>query len=261
MPPEGVSLLDKRLSPLNPLWNVQTQERRSFTYGHFPLYLLVLTANVFHELAPLAERLGASPELVETLRTANGVPGFAVVGRLLMAIADTFTVLFVYLLAERTYRRRGQRHAHWVGLLAAAFSAFTVLQIQLSHFFAVDPISTTFTAMALYGALRMAEGREGEGERGREGEGERGREGTEGNLEELARTSSGRSPDRASHGVDSSGRSPDRTSQRAAWAGRSLRASAPAWPLPPSSAPCPSWPRPWPQAFFFGGISAATPFR
>jgi len=159
MPPEGVSLLDKRQSPLNPLWNVQSQERRSYTYGHFPLYLLVLTANAFHAIAPLAEQLGAPAAWVETLRTANGVPGFAVVGRLLMAIADTFTVLFVYLLAERTYRRRDDRRAPWVGLLAAAFSAFTVLQIQLSHFFAVDPISTTFTAMALYGALRMAEGR------------------------------------------------------------------------------------------------------
>jgi uncharacterized membrane protein len=161
MPPEGVSLLDKRQSPLNPLWNVQDQERRSYTYGHFPLYLLVLAANAFHAAAPLAEQLGAPAELVETLRTANGVPGFAIVGRLLMAIGDTVTVLFVYLLAERTYRRRDGRRAPWVGLLAAAFSAFTVLQIQLSHFFAVDPISTTFTAMALYGALRMAEGRNG----------------------------------------------------------------------------------------------------
>ncbi len=159
MPPDGVSLLDKRQSPLNPLWNVQTQERRSYTYGHFPLYLLVLTANAFHAVAPLAEQIGAPAGLVETLRTANGVPGFAIVGRLQMAIADTLTVLFVYLLAERIYRRRGARHAAWVGLLAAAFSAFTVLQIQLSHFFAVDPISTTWTAMALYGALRMAEGR------------------------------------------------------------------------------------------------------
>ncbi|MFZ2489001.1 MAG: DUF2298 domain-containing protein [Anaerolineae bacterium] len=153
LPPEGVSLFDKRLSPLNPLWNVQTQERRSYTYGHFPLYVLVGTANFLNKLAPLAEQLGASPSTVDTLRTANGVPGLAVVGRLLMALADTFTVLFVYLLADRIYGRRKP----WVGLLAAAFSAFSVIQIQLSHFFAVDPVSTTFTAMALYGALRMAE--------------------------------------------------------------------------------------------------------
>ncbi len=88
---------------------------------------------------------------------ANGVPGFALVGRTIMAIADTFTVLLVFLLADRIYGRRKGRW--WVGLLAAAFSAFTVLQIQLSHFFAVDPISTTFTVLALYGALRMSEDR------------------------------------------------------------------------------------------------------
>lgn len=156
-PSEGVSPFDKRQSPLNPLWDSNRQERRSYTYGHFPLYLLVATANGLNKLAPMAEQLGASPGLVETLRTANGVPGFAVVGRLLMAIADTFTVLLVFLLAHHIYGRQAGRW--WIGLLAAAFSAFTVLQIQLSHFFAVDPISTTFTLLALFGALRMAEKR------------------------------------------------------------------------------------------------------
>ena len=154
-PAEGISPLDKRQSPLNPLWDVNRNERRSYTYGHFPLYLLALTAAAFHELAPVAEKLGAPADLVHTLLTANGVPGFAIVGRLLMAVADTFTVLLVFLLAQRTYRRRGP----WVALLAAAFSAFTVLQIQLSHFFAVDPISTTFTALALYGSVRLVQDR------------------------------------------------------------------------------------------------------
>lgn len=154
-PPPGVSPLDKRQSPLNPLWNVERQERRSYTYGHFPLYLLVLTANAVHDLALVAERLGASPETVDSLRRANGVPGFAVVGRVIMAVCDTFTVLLIFLLADHIYGRR--RGRWWPGLLAAAFSAFTVLQIQLSHFFAVDPISTTFTALALYAALRTVD--------------------------------------------------------------------------------------------------------
>lgn len=158
-PPKGVNLLDKRHSPLNPLWDVEHQQRRSYTYGHFPLYLLVLTANAAHKLAPIAERLGAPTDLVKTLDEANGVPGFAIVGRVIMAVADTVTVFLVYLLTVSIYgRRRGRK---WAGLLAAAFSAFTVLQIQLSHFFAVDPISTTFTVLALYGALRMTETRAG----------------------------------------------------------------------------------------------------
>ena len=156
-PPEGTNPLDPRRSALNPLWDTTRGERRSYTYGHFPLYLLVLTANTVHKLAPLAEQLGASPDLVNTLRTANGVPGFAIVGRVIMGIADTLTVFLVFLLADRIYgRRKGYR---WVGLLAAAFSAFSVLQVQLSHFFAVDPISTTFTVLAVYGALRMVNGR------------------------------------------------------------------------------------------------------
>ena len=154
-PEAGISPLDRRQSPLNPLWDVNRQERRSYTYGHFPLYLLVLTAHGLSELTPLARELGAAIPVVEFLQRANGVPGFALVGRGLMAVADTMTVLLVFLLANWIYGRR--RGRWWPGLLAAALSAFTVLQIQLSHFFAVDPISTTFTLLALYGAVRMAE--------------------------------------------------------------------------------------------------------
>lgn len=109
-PDEGISPLDKRQSPLNPLWDIGRQSRRSYTYGHFPLYLLVLAAEVAHDLAPVAQKLGASPELVVRLQAANGVPGYAIVGRVIMAIADTFTVLLVYLLAVRIYgRRRGRK--------------------------------------------------------------------------------------------------------------------------------------------------------
>ncbi len=44
-------------------------------------------------------------------------------------------------------------------MLAAALGAFTVIQIQLAHFFAVDPISTTFTVAAVYHAIRMVDTR------------------------------------------------------------------------------------------------------
>src|SRR5512136_2792523 len=36
--------LDPHQSTLNPFWDVTNQSRRSYTYGHFPLYVLVLTA-------------------------------------------------------------------------------------------------------------------------------------------------------------------------------------------------------------------------
>ncbi len=35
------------------------------------------------------------------------------------------------------------------------FYAFSAQAIQLSHFFAMDPASTTFTVLAVYGAVRM----------------------------------------------------------------------------------------------------------
>ncbi len=151
-PKDWSTALDPKKSTFNPLWDLNGQQRRSYTYGHFPLYLLTITANLAHNLAPVAERVGVSPETVQILATANGSPGFAYVGRFLMALADTFTVYLVYLIGRRIYGRAA-------GLLAAALSAFTVTQIQLAHFFAVDPISATFTLLALYGAMLMVERR------------------------------------------------------------------------------------------------------
>jgi len=66
----------------------------------------------------------------------------------LVAIFDTITLLFLFLLGKRLWNVQ-------VGLLAAAFAAFTVQQIQLSHFFAVDPISATFVVITLYFAIKM----------------------------------------------------------------------------------------------------------
>lgn len=45
---------DAQRSPMNPLWDVQNQRTRSFTYGHLPLYLGVVMGEVFHRAAPVA---------------------------------------------------------------------------------------------------------------------------------------------------------------------------------------------------------------
>ncbi|HIP95740.1 MAG TPA: hypothetical protein EYH32_00810, partial [Anaerolineae bacterium] len=151
-PRDWSTALDPKRSPFNPLWDPASQHRRSYTYGHFPLYVLTIAANALHALAPLARRLGASAELVRALTRATDVQGFAFIGRVIVALLDTVTVYLVYLIARRIYGRGA-------ALLAATLSAFTVLQIQLAHFFAVDPISTTFTLLALYGAILMVEQR------------------------------------------------------------------------------------------------------
>ncbi len=72
-------------------------------------------------------------------------------GRPLSALATTATVLLVYLLGLRLYDRR-------VGLLAATFAAFSVLDIQLSHFFKEDTFMTFFVILALYFAVVVATG-------------------------------------------------------------------------------------------------------
>ncbi len=54
-------------------------------------------------------------------------PNVKMLGRQFSALADLFTILFLYLLVSRMYGRK-------VGLLASLFSALTVMQIQQSHF-------------------------------------------------------------------------------------------------------------------------------
>ena len=139
--------LDPRASSLNPFWETTRQERRSYTYGHFPLYTLVFVADMLNDLAPLAAAY-LPAGWVQFLATSESGQGYAQVGRALMALADLLTVYLLFLIGRRLY-------GVWGGLLAAALAAFTVLQIQLAHFFAVDPVSTTFTMLALYGAMLM----------------------------------------------------------------------------------------------------------
>ncbi|MCB0060615.1 MAG: glycosyltransferase family 39 protein, partial [Caldilineaceae bacterium] len=140
---------DPQRSPLNPLWDRNTQQSRSFTYGHYPLYLGVAMGQVMHWLAPTAERLGASDATVSLMARADGAcDALAVAGRLTIALHDTVTIVLLFLLGFRIF-------GTGAGLIAAAFYAFTAQAIQLSHFFAMDPASTTYTVLAVLGGVMM----------------------------------------------------------------------------------------------------------
>ncbi|MCL4274001.1 MAG: glycosyltransferase family 39 protein [Anaerolineales bacterium] len=70
--------------------------------------------------------------------------------RQMSALADLFAIFFLYLIVSRLYERK-------VGLLASAFSALTVMQIQQSHFFTTDLFVNTFLFLALVFAVKIVE--------------------------------------------------------------------------------------------------------
>jgi YYY domain-containing protein len=75
------------------------------------------------------------------------------IGRQFSALADLFTILILYFIVARLYDRR-------VALLAALFSALTVMQIQQSHFFTTDLFVNPFAFLAIYFAVAILDNRE-----------------------------------------------------------------------------------------------------
>ena len=115
---------DTTTSSLNP----HNQGHGFFVYGTLPIFLVRYVAEWFDQAT---------------------YGGIANVGRPLSALFDLATVFLIYVIVRRVYDKR-------VGLLAAAFSALAVLQIQLSHFFTVDIFANFFIWLALYFAVRVA---------------------------------------------------------------------------------------------------------
>ncbi len=128
LPGSVAEYFDTATSPLNP----HNTGHGFFVYGTLPIFLVRY----------LAEALGQA-----------GYDQVHLVGRAVSAVFDLVSIVFVYLLGERLYRRR-------VGLLAAALLAFSPLLIQHAHFFVVDPFLNTFITAGLYFAvLAQAKGR------------------------------------------------------------------------------------------------------
>jgi YYY domain-containing protein len=104
-----------------------------FVYGTLPIFLVRY----------LAEWVGQT-----------GYDQVQLVGRATSATFDLITVLLVYFIGARLYRKR------WIGVLAAAFAAVSVLPIQHAHFFVVDPFANTFIAAGfLFAVLVLDKGR------------------------------------------------------------------------------------------------------
>ncbi len=116
---------DASCSPLNP----NNRGHPFYVYGTLPMFV--------------------TRYLVEWIYGHSGFNEMTLVGRLLSALVDLFSVILVYAIGSRVFNKR-------IGLLAAAFSAFTVLNIQQSHFFTMDTFSNFFTLLAIYFAVRVS---------------------------------------------------------------------------------------------------------
>jgi YYY domain-containing protein len=84
--------------------------------------------------------------LAEALKQ-TGYDQVFLIGRYASAFVDLLTVLVVFMIVDRMYRKP------LMAALAAGFTAFAVLQIQLSHFFTVDTFTNLFAFLAFYFAV------------------------------------------------------------------------------------------------------------
>ena len=126
--------LDPVNSPLNPHF---------FAYGSFPLYLLAIIGNVLSHFSP----------------DVTSLAHLTLVGRVLSALFDCGTILLTgwlgLLLADDVTPDR--RYAWSLALLSAALVTFTPLQLQLSHFYAVDTLLLFFTMLTVLASVKLAQ--------------------------------------------------------------------------------------------------------
>jgi YYY domain-containing protein len=116
---------DASCSPLNP----NNRGHPFYVYGTLPMFL--------------------TRYMVQWIYGHTGFNEMTIVGRVLSALVDLLSVVLVYAIGSRVFNKS-------VGLMAAAFSAFTVLNIQQSHFFTMDTFSNFFTLLAVYYAVRVS---------------------------------------------------------------------------------------------------------
>jgi YYY domain-containing protein len=80
----------------------------------------------------------------------NNYDNITQIGRMLSGLFDLGSILLLFLIGTKLYGRK-------IGLLAAALLSFSVLNIQLSHFFAVDTFANLFILATIYFLLRSQE--------------------------------------------------------------------------------------------------------
>ncbi len=140
-PPDLDNLLDPSFSNLNPRSiDPETGRHHNFAYGALPLLITDITASTLTKV---------------TGTDWNSFYGHIhKVGRFLSALADTFTVLLVFLIARALFSVNA-------GLVGAGLYATAPIPIQLSHFFTTDVWMTLFATISIFCAVRAAQSADG----------------------------------------------------------------------------------------------------
>jgi hypothetical protein len=141
-------------SSLNP----HNRGHQFYVYGTLPIFVVRYTGEWLQEACSFFIK---TQHLCDEYQF-TGYGGIHLIGRVFSALVDLMLVFVVYLAGVRLFDKR-------VGLVAAAFSACTVLQIQQSHYFTVDTFANFFNFLAVYFAIRVAtrgmrRGEEGNGD-------------------------------------------------------------------------------------------------
>jgi hypothetical protein len=137
-PPQSLDeYFNTRVSPLSPYNKYDLNGDLTFggpdnrmRWGQWPIILIRLTAEWSGQ---------------------TGYDQIRVWGRQLSALADVLTLGVLFLIGERLYGRK-------TALMGTALSALAVMQIQQSHFMTVDNFAVLFVSLAMYAAVRVAQG-------------------------------------------------------------------------------------------------------
>ncbi|MGH2459650.1 MAG: DUF2298 domain-containing protein, partial [Chloroflexota bacterium] len=125
-----------------------TLDPHGFAYGSFSFYLLRLSAAILVGLSHLGGPF-------QSLGMFNDLGNLRLIGRPISALFDTGSVFIVYQIGKRLFDKR-------IAYLAATFVTFSVIDIQLSHFFATDTLMTSLALAAILSSLvYLQEGKTG----------------------------------------------------------------------------------------------------
>ncbi len=128
-----------------------------YVYGDLPIILVRYVAEWMTSISTGAAQyvsthgtggIGAFFAFISQKTNWAGYDEVAILGRILSGLADLGTIFLLYLIGNRIYGRK-------VALLAAAFSAVAVMQIQQSHFFTVDNFANFFMFLTVYFAVEI----------------------------------------------------------------------------------------------------------